>query len=75
MYNSKFIIHNNAKSFNDFEVFTFITSILEKGLISNNRTEYCYCTVREHEKVELVCTFIKNKNNYRIDIYEQGKNK
>ena len=44
---------------------------MKKGLLSNKETEYCYCTVRQFEKIELVCTFNKTKNNYRIDVYEK----
>ena len=73
MKNEKFIIHNHTKNYNDCEIFKFIFECLEKGLLSNKETEYCYCTVRQFEKIELVCTFNKTKNNYRIDVYEENK--
>ena len=75
MKNSKFIIHNNTKSFDDYEIFDFITDCIKQGLVSNNKTQYCYCTVRQYEKIELVCQFNKNKNNYRIDLYEIERKK
>ena len=70
MKNSKFIIHNNTKSFDDYEIFDFISECMQKGLLSNNGTQYCYCTVRQYETKELVCEFTKTKNNYRIDLFE-----
>ena len=71
MKNKKFIIHNNTTSFDDYEIFEFIVYVMKKGLLSNKETEYCYCTVRQFEKIELVCIFNKTKNNYRIDVYEK----
>ena len=75
MRNNKFIIHNNTKSFDDYEIFDFILYVLKQGLLSNNGTQYCYCTVRQFETKELVCEFTKNKNNYRIDLFEIDKRK
>lgn len=75
MKNKKFIIHNSTTSFDDYEIFEFIVYIMKKGLLSNNETEYCYCTVRQFETKELVCTFNKTKNNYRIDLYEKVRSK
>ena len=75
MKNNKFIIHNNTKSFYDFEIFDFISECMQKGLLSNNETEYCYCTVRQYETKELVCEFTKTKNNYRIDLFEIERKK
>lgn len=75
MKNSKFIVYNRTKSYYDWEVFEFIKEIMQEGLLSNNETEYCYCTVRQHETFEIVCVFNKTKNNYRIDVYEKGRNK
>lgn len=73
MRNDKFIIHNKAISFDDYEIFEFIVSILKLGLLSNEETEYCHCSVRQYETKELVCIFNKTKNNYRIDVYEKKK--
>ena len=71
MKNKKFIIHNNTTSFDDYEIFEFIVYVMKKGSLRNKETEYCYWTVRQFEKIELVCTFNKTKNNYRIDAYEE----
>ena len=70
MYTNKFIIHNNTKTFTDSEVFEFILHCINQGLLSNNKTEYCYCTVRQFETKELVCEFNKTKTGYRIDLFE-----
>ena len=58
-----------------YEIFEFIVYVMKKGLLSNKETEYCYCTVRQFEKIELVCTFNKTKNNYRIDVYEKVRSR
>lgn len=75
MKNNKFIIHNNTNSFYDFQIFEFIVYVMEQGLLSNNKTEYCGCTVRRFRTKELVCLFKKTKNNYRIDVYEEERKK
>ena len=80
MYNSKFIIHNSTKHYEDWEIFEFILECLKKGLLSNNETEYCYCIVRQCERWELVFASNKTKTGYRFDVYEnprglEGENK
>ena len=75
MKNSKFIIHNHTKDYTDYEVFEFILECLEKGLISNDNTEYCYCIVRECERWDLVFESNKTKTGYRFDIFQVNKNK
>lgn len=75
MRNNKFIIHNNTKSFDDYELFAFISHCMQKGLLSNNETEYCYCTVQQYEFCDLICEFKKTKNNYRINLYEKERKK
>lgn len=73
MNNSKFIIHNHIRHYNDYEVFEFITECLSKGLLSNNKTEYCYCIVRQCEKWDLVFESHKTKTGYRFDVFEVNK--
>ena len=75
MNNSKFIIHNSTKHYNDYEIFEFITECLGKGLLSNNNTEYCYCVVRQCERWDLVFISNKTKTGYRFDVYESSKAK
>lgn len=73
MKNNKFIIHNNTTHYDDYEVFEFILECLNEGLLSNNKTEYCYCIVRECEKWNLVFESKKTKTGYRFDILEVNK--
>lgn len=73
MKNSKFIIHNSAKHYDDYEVFEFILECIGKGLLSNDNTEYCYCIVRQCERWNLVFISKKTKTGYRFDIYEEEK--
>ena len=73
MYNSKFIIHNSTKHYEDWEIFEFILECLKKGLLSNNETEYCYCIVRQCERWELVFVSNKTKTGYRFDVYENPR--
>lgn len=75
MNNSKFIIHNSTKHYNDYEIFEFITECLGEGLLSNNNTEYCYCVVRQCERWDLVFVSNKTKTGYRFDVYESSKSK
>ena len=75
MNNSKFIIHNSTKHYNDYEIFEFITECLGKGLLSNNNTEYCYCVVRQCERWDLVFVSNKTTTSYRFDVYESSKAK
>lgn len=73
MKNEKFIIHNHTKHFEDFEYFAHITQTMSKGLLSKNNTQYCSLTTYNYEKYILLIEFTKNKNNYRIDIFEEEK--
>lgn len=73
MKNGKFIIHNHTKHFEDFEYFGHITQIMSKGLLSKDNTQYCLLTTYNYEKYILLIEFTKNKNNYRIDIFEEEK--
>ncbi len=73
MKNPKFIVYNRTKSYYDWEVFEFIKEIMQEGLLSNKETEYCGCTVRQHEKYEIVCVMNKTTKNYRIDVYEKER--
>lgn len=75
MNNSKFIIHNSTKHYNDYEIFEFITECLGEGLLSNNNTEYCYCVIRQCERWDLVFISNKTKTGYRFDVYESSKAK
>ena len=73
MKNGKFIIHNHTKHFEDFEYFAHIVQIMSKGLLSKDNTQYCALTTYNYEKYILLIEFTKNKNNYRIDIFEKEK--
>ena len=73
MKNEKFIIHNNTKHYLDYEIFDFITYCLRKGLLSNDKTEYCYCIVRQCENHDLVFESHKTKTGYRFDVIEVKK--
>lgn len=73
MKNSKFIIHNHTTHFKDFELFAHIANIMSKGLLSKNNTQYCYASTYNYEKYILCIEFMKTKNNYRIDIFEEEK--
>ena len=73
MKNGKFIIHNHTKHFKDFEYFAHIAQTMSKGLLSKDGTQYCSLTTYNYEKYILLIEFTKNKNNYRIDIFEEEK--
>ena len=67
MNNKKFIINNRTK-LNDSEVFQYIASVLEQGLISNNNTEYCYIS-KFYSGVVVETT--KTSYGYKILVYEE----
>ena len=46
---------------------------MSKGLLSKDNTQYCSLTTYNYEKYILLIEFTKNKNNYRIDIFEEEK--
>ena len=73
MKNSKFIIYNHTIHFKDFELFAHITNVMSKGLLSNNETQYCYASSYNYEKCVISIEFMKKKNYYRIDIFENSK--
>ena len=73
MKNSKFIIYNHTTHFKDFELFAHITNVMSKGLLSNNETQYCYASSYNYEKYIVSIEFMKKKNYYRIDIFENSK--
>lgn len=75
MFNNKFIIHNRTKTFRDDEIFDFILYCIKLGLLSNDKTQYCYCTVRKFETKDLICEFTKTKLGYRIDLFEIERKK
>ena len=75
MKNNKFIIYNHTKRYFDYEVFEYISKCLNKGLLSNNKTEYCYCIVEQHETWDLVFESHKTKTGYRFDVFEADKEK
>lgn len=75
MKNEKFIIHNHTKHFKDFVLFGNIAQTMSKGLLSKDGTQYCSLTTYNYEKYILLIEFTKNKNNYRIDIFEEEKQK
>ena len=71
MKNSKFIIYNHTKSFEDFKIFQHITSLLAKGLLSDNETKYCYTSTWVCENSLLCIETCKTKYGYRIDVFEK----
>jgi hypothetical protein len=73
MYNDKFIIHNSTKHYKDYEIFDFITYCLKQGLLSNEKTEYCYCIVRQCENWDLLFESHKTNKGYRFDVIEVEK--
>ena len=53
---------------------TFSSILNEAGLVfSKDNTQYCSLTTYNYEKYILLIEFTKNKNNYRIDIFEEEK--
>jgi len=71
--NKKFIIYNNTKSFDDYEVFSYIDDVLNKGLISGNDSLYCYASSYIFEKKKLHIEMIKEKYGYKILVYEENR--
>lgn len=72
MNNRKFIIQNDTRTFNDSQIFAYISDVLSKGLISGNNTLYCYASTYTFGTGKVLCIETQKKNyGYKIYAYEK----
>ena len=70
---SKIIIDNRSNS-SDKKALQLVSRVVDMGKISNNKTEYCLCTLFSHSKCAVYAS--KNKCSVRfLIINDNGFNK
>ena len=62
------LIINNQSSASDQDALLMVSKVIDAGRISNNKTEYCYCTVFSLRKCAVYAS--KNKCSDRFLILD-----
>jgi len=71
---SKIIIDNQSEIIGDYAAVSLVCQVMERGKVSNNGKQHCYCTTFKSDKGQenIVIGSWLNKKSERFVIYDEA---
>ena len=70
----KIIINNKSKVVSDIKAVELVSSVIQKGRISDDGKSYCYMTTYTLSKETIAISATRNKSSDRFDVWDYPTN-